>query len=123
MTPTDSASLVSLRDYVDRRFEELEARTKIRCEVVDARLAAIKEATGLARKVLDARLESMNEIRAQLVTQAGTFETKDFAQYNRERIEKLEVLTASMQAGNIGKVLILIAATAAVVTLVHMLWK
>lgn len=46
----------------------------------DTKLEAIKTATDLARDSMEKRLESMNEFRAQLNSQAGTFITR--TEYN-----------------------------------------
>ena len=61
---------VSLRDYFDMRLTSLE---RSRVEAVDA---------------MERRLEGMNELRAQLDRQAGTFLTMKEHDIFRERVDK-----------------------------------
>jgi len=60
---------ITLREYYDSRFIELEKRLQVKSD-------AEKYALELAGKILDTRLERMNEVRAQLDRQANTFATK-----------------------------------------------
>jgi hypothetical protein len=58
------AEMVTLRDYIDTRFSEL-----------DKRFEGIDRAVDLAQAGVNQRLEGMNEFREQLRSQAATFVT------------------------------------------------
>lgn len=60
---------VSLREYVDRLFEEREVRAELREK---AHLRALDHAS----RALEARLESMNEFRAQISQERATYVTR-----------------------------------------------
>jgi len=66
-------------------------------EYVDTRLKAMDRAIHLAKEVTDNRLELMNDIRAQLGTQAATFLTiSKFDSEHKALIEKMEYCIAQI---------------------------
>ena len=64
-------------------------------KVVGAQLRAQKEALDLARLEMDRRLEEMNQFRAQLTLQAGTFITNKEVGILMEKMEEKFRLTIS----------------------------
>ena len=85
---------ITLREYIDARFEALKESTRLAHEAeveraaaykvqteliataIDRRFAAVDRSTELAAAAVEKRLESMNEFRAQLNTQASSFVTR-----------------------------------------------
>ena len=57
---------ICLKEYIDARLIG-----------VDQRFSDVMRSIDLARETQNVRLESMNEFRAQLTTQAGTFINRD----------------------------------------------
>ena len=66
-TKTDDQ--ISLRQYFDTRHKDLEDK-------IFQKFESLKEAVDVAKKSTDAQLASMNEFRATLKDQAGTFVTR-----------------------------------------------
>ena len=66
----DKTGEISMRDYVDTRFN------------------AIEKATDLFKETLESRLEHMNEFRAQIKDQVATFPTRQEVNTKLELIEK-----------------------------------
>jgi hypothetical protein len=72
---------VTLKDYFDQRLSDLE-------EKIDVIFELNKTAIDKSEAKLDIRLEAMNEFRAQLNRQAGTFLTKDFFEAKHSSLQQ-----------------------------------
>lgn len=83
----------------------VEAKIDALCKKLDLRLEGMQEAVSLAKDEMERILEGMNEFRAQLSMQAGTFIPRNevqlmidkmqthfdlLAQHNRDRIDALD---------------------------------
>jgi len=78
---TTNGTKVSIRDYVDVRFSDIEKTIDL---MHDASDIAIK----LAANDLRTRLDSMNEFRSALKDQAGTFVSRNEMELKFESLEK-----------------------------------
>ena len=128
MTPKEPImNMVSLKDYIDTRFDELDARLKVRYEVVDTKIEGVEKAVKIAHKVLDTRLHAMNNVYAHLKEQSEQKASKETVDYNSKRITLLEQQVAEVHGKTVGNMQLAIIAVAtfitAAVTIVHMLWK
>lgn len=78
---------VSLRDYVDIQFRLMQ-------EEIDRRFIAELRAIEAAAVAMERRLDGMNEFRGQLSDTISRFESREYAESQREalreRIEKVE---------------------------------
>lgn len=70
MTDGGDGGYVSLREYADRRLEDFHREFTARWE-------ELQRAITLARDELDARLATMNEFRAQILSERGLFATRE----------------------------------------------
>lgn len=97
---------VSLRDYCDIRFDEINKTIDL---MHDASDVAIK----LAANDLKTRLDSMNEFRSALKDQAGTFISRNEMDLKFETIEK-------NRKDNIALIISLVAV---IVSVIFFFWK
>ncbi len=72
---------ISLKEYFDVRFAELEKRLNVQ-------QAAEEKASKLFTELLDHRLATLNGVRAQLTEQAQTFITRQESELKRAILEK-----------------------------------
>lgn len=70
---TVDTALAHLRAVADERDRRYEQRFEAQTEAVSAALTSAKEAVDKAETAATRRFESVNEFRAQLADQAGTF--------------------------------------------------
>jgi hypothetical protein len=70
---------ISLREYFDKRFDDLKAFMEVKFE-------NIEKSTLLAQDALNARLESMNEFRSAMKDQAGQFITRTECHLSKDKI-------------------------------------
>jgi len=82
---------ISMRDYVDLRFDIVDHNTKLALEVTDKN-------TDKALAQLQARLESMNEFRAQLSDQTRTFITRNEHDFVLGKIEELQKSNSALSS-------------------------
>ena len=71
---------ISIKDYLDFKFQELDKRLQLRAELTDKALTK-------AEVILNARLESMNEFREQLSKQASTFIVREAFEIKQKVLE------------------------------------
>jgi len=91
---------VSLREYFDTKFADLEKQLALRDTLTEKALAKAEES-------LNVRLEGMNEFRAELTKQTQTFVNQAEFRLHIEKIEsKIGILTKMMYIG-IGILLVL----------------
>jgi glucose-6-phosphate isomerase len=91
---------VSLREYFDTKFADLEKQLALRDELTAKALVKADE-------TLNLRLEGMNEFRAELTKQAQTFVKQSEFRLHIEKIEtKISMLTKIVYIG-IGILLVL----------------
>jgi hypothetical protein len=125
----DNPDVISLRQYVDARFEAQEkavaAALASQEKAVAAALAAAKEAVNKAEMASERRFESVNEFRNTLSDQARTLMPRAESEQGLKSLsDKLDVLAARVNARDdrgrgMGDVWgIVIAATALVAALV-----
>jgi hypothetical protein len=128
---------VSLREYVDTRFEAQEkavaAALAAQEKAVAAALAAADRAVAKAETAAERRFESVNEFRATLTDQARTFMPRaESEQALRGLTEKLDVLTnrvnarderSSTWASGWGLIVGLVGVVAAVISIVFALTR
>ena len=124
MTPTDHDVLISLRDYVDQRFSDLERLREAERDSYLVRVSAIDRAVVIAKEVNDVRFAALNNIREQLRENEGRFASRETVDYNSKRITVLEQAAAEAHGSSIGRasliILGLITSLGAIVTIVHM---
>ena len=82
-------NVISIKEYVDLRFEQIEKNTKMALESVD-------RSTDKAVQQLDKRLEGMNEFRQQLNDQTRNFITKSEHENLVEKIDALGTMKSSI---------------------------
>lgn len=76
---------VALKEYLESKLAEMDRRYEVQSKLQD-------QALTLAKKELEHRLQGMNEFRAQLERQTGTF-------YTREKAEADMAVVKSQIAG------------------------
>ena len=76
-----SKETITLKEYVDARFEDSAKAVDVARDAVEktltARLEASEKAIDLARVAVEKRLDTMNEFRQSLKDQASLFYTRD----------------------------------------------
>ena len=87
--PECSTAICALRDYVDARFRSLEDAIQLRAETHERALE-------IAHRGMEKRLEGMNEFRAQLEKQAGTFVDRRAHEVVEGRLNVLEQANANL---------------------------
>jgi hypothetical protein len=91
-TEGDNArTLVSLRDYIERRLED-------HCQLNEARFNSLENATHKSSEIMDLRLAGMNEFRDALRDQTSRYVTFDRMERLEERLKSLEILMVSAAA-------------------------
>ena len=92
--------LISLKEYFDTKFAELEKQLALRDRLTEKALVKADE-------TLNLRLEGMNEFRAELTKQAQTFVKENEFRLHIEKLEtKIGILTKIVYIG-IGILLVL----------------
>ena len=84
-------SEVTLRDYIDTRFMELEKKLALQSDLNDRAIQKAEES-------LKIRLEAMNEFRKQIEKERQSYMTRDIYEANLksvdERVKRLEISNA-----------------------------
>lgn len=76
----DNSKNISLKDYIDMRFAELNNFLK-------SKFFSLEQANSLAQDNLNIRLESMNEFRNQMKDQTSNFVTRKEIKLSLDKIE------------------------------------
>lgn len=84
----DTQEAVSLKEYFDDKFTASDKALILAFESLKIRLESIDKATEVARQGTEKRLDSINELRQQLASQAGTFVTKESCDAKHGSIQK-----------------------------------
>jgi hypothetical protein len=97
---------ITLREYVDEKFLEHRNVDDVRFEglreQLDFKISALDKATTVAAGLMDKRLESMNELRAQLKDQSGTFVPRSEYESQTNRItEDVRLLRETRAASEV----------------------
>jgi predicted transcriptional regulator len=103
---------VPLKEYLEKRLDEMSCRIKQRFEEVDANVAK-------AEQQLNHRLEGMNEFRESLRDQSSRFMTRMEYEYAHkgldEKVRAMELAKATLE-GRAATVSVLISVVVSVVT-------
>ena len=83
---------ITLRDHFDDKFEEHrivdDARFASLESQLNIKISSLEKATTVAAGLMEKRLESMNEFRAQLKDQAGTFVPRSEYENQQHRLDE-----------------------------------
>src|ERR1700686_742943 len=101
----DELPHISLREYVDRRFDDQDKAVQTALtsaeKAVQAALAAAKEAVTKAEIANDKRFESVNEFRGQLADQTATLMPRtEFNVQHKTLEDKISTLTDRMNTAD-----------------------
>src|SRR4030042_927602 len=76
---------ISMKEYIDVRFDSVDKKLVDMEEEIDRRFNANERETGLARRAMEHRLDSMNEFRDSLRDQAIQFISKNECHLRNEK--------------------------------------
>jgi hypothetical protein len=79
----DSGQFVSLRDYIERIFDE-------RQKALDIAFKASEQALALASRSLEQRLERLNELRAEVTEDRAEYVKRDVYETRIGQLEKFQ---------------------------------
>jgi hypothetical protein len=118
----DDRTDVSLKEYLESKLKLSERMASERWEAHDEVHKLLKEAVDAAVATLNARLETMNEFRAQIAQERGSYITRDIYELRHEEL-KTKVNTFEQYRANMdGRLWMLGAGLTAVVVLINMVF-
>lgn len=83
---------ITIKEYTDKRFDELDKRLAVQFELNDRALIKAAETN-------EARLEHLNEFRAQMQEERDSFARKEEVEYRISQLEKNAAFGTGKTAG------------------------
>lgn len=88
MTPAERSEAVALKEYVDQRLVDMDAR-------IESDLRGRERAVELAERNLATRLDHLNEWRQQSLSERTTFATREMVDMLESRVRAMEQSAAN----------------------------